>query len=278
MRILREGQLIRRYVFTYDSNSPIFPNLTWSAGGKTPALMQVQEFGWDGSSLPPVSFTYGDNLHLTRAENGYGGKVEFNYELWNDLRAPESAVSDTQFGKIGQPCHGSADSNAPWYARPGTNSSVICEQNNNNYPNSLLVRGEAWMKLPERLTRPGGRYHLYVRAISYTSVTAGITGGDINQDQYGQTYTGNGYTRHRRHRGPDSGGGRGVRAVQVRRCDAKLRGGVLHAVHDDPGRARDGEEDLRRDQRQPEHLHLRLRRSRHQRLYPLGSHRRPVGT
>jgi RHS repeat-associated protein len=79
-------QLIRRYVFTYedDPGNRVFPNVAWPAGGRTLTLAQVQEFGLDdAASLPSMTFTYGDNMHLTRADNGYGGRVEFTYERWN---------------------------------------------------------------------------------------------------------------------------------------------------------------------------------------------------
>ncbi|MDD2694585.1 MAG: hypothetical protein PHD58_01500, partial [Anaerolineales bacterium] len=79
-------QTIRKYTFTYDPGYPIFPAMTWpGTNGKTPALKQVQEFGLNNASLPPTTFTYGDGLHLTKAENGYGGKVEYTYDQWFDL-------------------------------------------------------------------------------------------------------------------------------------------------------------------------------------------------
>ena len=54
--------LIRKYVFTYasDPEDLVFPNVEWNKGGKTPTLIQVQEFGLGGSeALPPCIFEYG---------------------------------------------------------------------------------------------------------------------------------------------------------------------------------------------------------------------------
>jgi RHS repeat-associated protein len=85
-------QIIRKYVFTYESDPTkhIFPNVVWPKGGRTPTLIEVEEFGLNGSeSLPPTRFIYGDGMHLTRAENGYGGSIEFSYEAWHDLAGVE---------------------------------------------------------------------------------------------------------------------------------------------------------------------------------------------
>jgi RHS repeat-associated protein len=78
-------EIIRKYVFTYETDPEklVFPNVSWSAGGKTPTLARVQEFGLNSESLPPTTFEYEDNMHLTRGENGYGGVVEFQYDTWN---------------------------------------------------------------------------------------------------------------------------------------------------------------------------------------------------
>ena len=75
-------QVVRKYVFSYNASGEgiIFPGYSWpdtdqnpATVGKTLALKQVQEFGLNGASLPATTFTYGDGMHLTRAENGYGG-------------------------------------------------------------------------------------------------------------------------------------------------------------------------------------------------------------
>jgi hypothetical protein len=82
---------VRRYKFNYQEGI-IFPNVTWPqtedanhnlyGGGKTTTLLSVQEYANDSDTLklPPISFSYGDGMHLTSATNGYNGKVVFVYE------------------------------------------------------------------------------------------------------------------------------------------------------------------------------------------------------
>jgi RHS repeat-associated protein len=86
--------VVRKYVFTYETNDSqkIFPGITWpeqttiqpikGAYNGMLTLKSVQEFGLNNAALPATVFTYGDNMHLTRVENGYGGKVEFLYDIW----------------------------------------------------------------------------------------------------------------------------------------------------------------------------------------------------
>ncbi len=76
-------QVIRTYDLTYATSEAdrIFPKITWTQGGTTPTLVKIQEYGLGSStSLPPVTFTYGDDMHLTEADNGYSGKVAFTYD------------------------------------------------------------------------------------------------------------------------------------------------------------------------------------------------------
>ncbi|WP_297640229.1 hypothetical protein [Caldilinea sp.] len=78
-------ETVRRYDLTYDFNA-VFPGVFWGVSGRTPALVKIQEFDANGNSLPPTTFTYGDAMHLTAAENGYKGRIEFSYALWSDDR------------------------------------------------------------------------------------------------------------------------------------------------------------------------------------------------
>jgi len=91
-------KILRIYEFTYEADTSansIFPNMLWNldaATGRTLTLASVQEWGLDGSSsLPATTFTYDDSqndthddMHLLEIDNGYGGSVKFNYELWYD--------------------------------------------------------------------------------------------------------------------------------------------------------------------------------------------------
>jgi len=47
-------------------------------------LRQAQEFGLNGEGLLATCFTYGDKMHLACVACGYGGRVEFTYELWHN--------------------------------------------------------------------------------------------------------------------------------------------------------------------------------------------------
>jgi len=115
--------ILRRYKFAYKADTDsdiIFPGYTWSAGGKTTTLKSVQEFGvgGNGTPLPATTFTYGDSLHLTRVDNGYGGAVEFTYGRWYDSTdARKSYTVEQRFGQAGYPCY--IDDWQPWFASTG---------------------------------------------------------------------------------------------------------------------------------------------------------------
>ena len=83
-----DDKLVRKYLLGYN-NGVIFPNLTWSAGGKTPGLASITEYGLNGAGpLPATTFTY-DSMHLIEASNGYGGKVVYGYETaaWHEIES-----------------------------------------------------------------------------------------------------------------------------------------------------------------------------------------------
>ncbi|MFZ5922112.1 MAG: SpvB/TcaC N-terminal domain-containing protein, partial [Chloroflexota bacterium] len=155
--------IIRKYELVYvpDTNigQLIFPNVKWSAGGRTPTLRQVLVYGKGGNtSLPATTFTYGDDLHLTRADNGYGGAVEFDYDQWvYTANAREAFEAYYEFGKYGQPCR--FDDPTPWGAYDGT-SSVGCTDDSVGI-NDLRINGIAIDKtVGKDLVRPGGAYKL----------------------------------------------------------------------------------------------------------------------
>lgn len=152
--------LIRRYDLLYaadDAADIIWPGIAWSAGDKTLTLREVRQYGLGGAqSLPSTTFTYGDNLHLTRAENGYGGAVEFDYARWvYEPSGRPSQRSLVKFGAAGQPC-----TTGHFTARSGY---VTCFENG-GVPDQLGVRGVAintYMinpSLGSNMMRPGGTY------------------------------------------------------------------------------------------------------------------------
>jgi hypothetical protein len=91
-----DDKLVRKYLLGYN-NGVIFPNLTWSAGGKTPGLASITEYGMNGTgSLPATTFTY-DSMHLSEASNGYGGKVAYGYETaaWHEIENSADPLTPT---------------------------------------------------------------------------------------------------------------------------------------------------------------------------------------
>lgn len=107
--------IVRKYVFEYASNAegawandgsgatrvPLWSGISWPTGGKTSTLLRVHQFGEGGNDeLPTAVFSYGDNMHLTRADNGYGGRVVFSYERWYyDEHSRQSQTYKQEFSK-----------------------------------------------------------------------------------------------------------------------------------------------------------------------------------
>jgi RHS repeat-associated protein len=138
-------QQIRRYQFTYynepgqDASQIIFPNYVWKGPGGTSAidkhtltLQSIQEFGDSGGTLPATTFQYGDGMHLTHAENGYGAIVDYTYEVWYGEFAPTSTEKKQDFGANQEPCGANPSNGAlgKWDLRTqdGTQStSLYCQ-------------------------------------------------------------------------------------------------------------------------------------------------------
>ncbi len=163
--------ILRRYQLSYaaDTDSDIiFPGYAWTAGGKTTTLRSVREYGVGGTAaLPATTFTYGDNLHLTRVDNGYNGVVEFNYELWyypHDAR--DSYTVEVEFGRHRYPCY--YDDASPWY--PVAGGSTNCGDGSGDPLNfrGLVTAGNISSRSTSiyganesrNLVRPGGKYKL----------------------------------------------------------------------------------------------------------------------
>lgn len=163
-------QDIKRYDLSYAPNNSanIYPNFSFSAGGKTLTLVGVQEFGSDGSALPAVTFTYGDKMHLTTVNNGQGGSVSMDYTAWQyyddinkDLRTVQTIF---QTGD----CAGGAGPSPTWTQVSG---KVRCD-------GSLLLQvGDAGLAsvghraIPENMIKPSAQYKFIidVRAIQGTA-------------------------------------------------------------------------------------------------------------
>lgn len=177
-------QLIHEYVFTYESDPEkhIFPGVVWDAGGRTPTLVKVQEFGADGIGLPPTTFTYGDHMHLTEADNGYGGRVQYSYETWHDTDTPKGDTIDHYYDdqrKNRGTCrhHGY---NGGWQG-VDNESSAKCKRHKDDETGEWkvgIVRlvGEVYNQPRRAIFRPGGVY--YFRAeLTATSAQIGYNDG-----------------------------------------------------------------------------------------------------
>ena len=96
IKVWNDSSLVRKYKLIYGTTS-IFPGVTWSAGGKTPSLTSITEFGTDGiTPLPITNFAY-DSMHLTAASNGYGGSMTFAYESdpWYEIDSNDDPFAYT---------------------------------------------------------------------------------------------------------------------------------------------------------------------------------------
>ncbi len=147
------------------TQAPLWSGLTWNRSGKTTTLLQVKQYGVGGAGeLPTAVFSYEDNMHLTRADNGYGGSVAFTYDAWDytpTTRASQT-YSETYTDTSGNCWNGHFSS----YASDGTTGTLPdhCIQNElgnlikltgNAINTELLGKGDTDQ---EKTIRPGGFY------------------------------------------------------------------------------------------------------------------------
>ncbi|OGO36165.1 MAG: hypothetical protein A2147_09995 [Chloroflexi bacterium RBG_16_57_8] len=170
--------MMRRYVFTYEDppSERIFPGVAWpynwnGYGYDTEngdlTLTQIQVWKGAGESLPPLTFGY-DGQHLTWAEDGNGGRVEYDYEAepWHEIAGPDEQRDYCRNGEQGFEnwTHGRCY-NQEW----------------TNWQNRFVIYyGEGSSTNGERLTifAPGQAYKIKVNAYgSNTSLHAGIWDG-----------------------------------------------------------------------------------------------------
>jgi RHS repeat-associated protein len=94
-----DGQLINRYIFTYEDGAHNFPN--WAVSTQFWTLTQIKQFGSNGTSaLPAQTFAYANNVldscaddangdeqcvgALTLVDNGYDAVTEIGYTVQNN--------------------------------------------------------------------------------------------------------------------------------------------------------------------------------------------------
>jgi hypothetical protein len=153
----------------------IYPNLTWSAGGRTLTLLSVQEFSGDGSlALPATQFFYGDEngdgvdeaMHLTQVDNGYGGKVQIRYERWSYFDNLNDSLRSmkTVFGLNGQECTTDQNDHS-WYSAlnyVGCNNTIYYLQ-----IGTTSVPGIGKHSIPEHVVKPGSLYRFELKARAF---------------------------------------------------------------------------------------------------------------
>ncbi|GAP16064.1 protein containg RHS repeat-associated core domain [Longilinea arvoryzae] len=181
--------LVRKYLLNYYTNTEnsVFPGLTWSAGGKTLTLKSITEVGTNGTStLPETTFSYEDNMHLTSATNGYGGKVVYDYEdePWYSQDAPEDWKVEGRFDDdVVNNIDGVCGNNIPqkisgndlgWEAVDSTDF-VSCITSDYGY---VTLRGHTYNDSIAENFQPGGwyRFRLYLAGAGQ-NLTLWINGG-----------------------------------------------------------------------------------------------------
>lgn len=162
------SETIRKYDLQYNQNGQnIFPNLTWSAGGKFLTLTSIQEFGLGGDKLPATTFYY-DGAHLDIAQNNYGGWVDFDYKSWhendgnfkdnNNVLKGRKMVFDFNHDLS---CGNNGDDPEGWSSRENANA-VYC----NGEERLQIDNVEAWHNIPDTQVQPNGMYILRANLIT----------------------------------------------------------------------------------------------------------------
>ncbi len=152
--------------FAQDETSPqyVFPNYSWSGHGGDDRLKHVltlsavvKEF-WDPAvsawvAEPEMTFAYDDGMHLTAAENGQGGRIEYTYDIWHETINTLGSRAGVS-GSIDDLCH-----NQGAYGTFGWSKS--CASYDGDW--FMWIRdtaSPATLTLPHGLTRPGSYYRL----------------------------------------------------------------------------------------------------------------------
>lgn len=161
-------QTIRKYKLEYNE-AVIYPGWQWSAGEGTLALEHIQEYGLDDNPLPAYTFVYTDGLHLTAANNGYGGGVKFTYTPWADpdawVNSTDLDISRQIFQNVGTICE-----------HPGNPTGWTGGADCLHTPDdALVITGETTNTtlIQDHLEnfQPGAAYRIKVYAMSENSAT-----------------------------------------------------------------------------------------------------------
>ncbi|MCP4406505.1 MAG: hypothetical protein GY807_01845, partial [Gammaproteobacteria bacterium] len=170
-------ELVRKYAFTYiggDENDTcdsavIFPGYDWEGDnhGCTLTLTKIEEYGINGTTpLPATEFVY-DGLHLTEAENGYGGKVDFAYES-----SPWYELTGGQIDRQDNMCRDGHD----WEG-----DDIEC---GGPEKTKFFFRDTVTYELPTSFLQPGATYEMRVEITGIDAgetAYAGIKGGGVTR-------------------------------------------------------------------------------------------------
>jgi hypothetical protein len=166
VQILNDGRAVREYQFSY---TPIFPNFYWDAGSNSDyqsfAIRTITEMGttyrtYEGTgsnqvTLPPITFTYGDGMHLTSVENGYGAKVGFNYG------GPGVAGDNPWHESKASRANEDLDKCGVW-------KDADCETNNE------IIDENSYLEINPDQFQPGGVYDLSVNISARAALTVKV--------------------------------------------------------------------------------------------------------
>jgi RHS repeat-associated protein len=171
--IKNNGAVVKKYALSYapqnQATGNIYPNFSFSNGGRTLTLLGVQEFDGSGNALPAVTFTYGDSMHLTQVNNGQGGTVTMNYADWQYL---DGVNTDIRWvGTVFQTgdCVGGAGPSPTWTQLSG---NVRCDGTKLlqvGYSPAQASVGER--AIPEGMIKPSAKYNFKVNVRSISGTT-----------------------------------------------------------------------------------------------------------
>ncbi|MEW5871106.1 MAG: hypothetical protein AB1894_17660 [Chloroflexota bacterium] len=225
IHIANQGQDVRRYDFNYADQALIYPYQAWQDGTPTLALVSVEEVAPDGSRLPLGSFSYADGLHLTEGENGYGGRVAFDYESdpWHEVTSAKDRTYPVTLNEPGLPpqtaklCIFDGIAYVP-RVLPFNGGTVSC-----NSRGQLILRGAGLVSVPAKFFQPGSAYQMYAEvASSQPAYPVGVQLGLYNGAQVLVAATASGVTSQRQLEGytllPMASGGAALYLHCSRNC------------------------------------------------------------
>lgn len=174
------GSIVKSYLFKYATNAEtsnvIYPNFIWFNGAKTSTLVSVQEVQTSGANpvegYKPITFSYAvDHMHLDEINNGYGGKLQFQYAPKYHVDDDNKDIRTARWEFWERPCQGQY----PEHDRRGWEGdgyTLVQCINGNNGPSLILWHNQNYNSgavhvFPEKLLKPGARLIFWQQARKY---------------------------------------------------------------------------------------------------------------